>query len=117
MGRDPEFGAMQRSKKDTRLVLNRLSNDMALRYLQRKCLRNERRGNCQQLLCRGDQLFLWDGAMALLREGLQHVPDACLCTVQRFWGKAEALGERIGGFEPNAINIEGKLVRVLLHAG
>ena len=58
MGRDPEFGTIQGSEKDTRLLLNRFCDDMALRHLHGQRLLNERSGNRQQLLRSDKEVFL-----------------------------------------------------------
>ena len=82
MGRDSEFGTLQGSEKDTRLLLYRFCDDMAVRHLHGQRLLNERRGDRQQLLRSDKEVFLRHGTMALLREGLQHVPYAGLRAVQ-----------------------------------
>lgn len=92
MGRDPEFGPLQGSEKDTRLLLDRFCDDMAVRHLHGQRLLNERRRDGQQLFRSDQEVVLRHGAMALLREGLQHMPDTGLRAVQPFGREPQALG-------------------------
>ena len=67
MGRDSEFGTIQWSEKDTRLLLNRFCDDMAVRHLHGQRLLNERSGNRQQLFRSDKELFLGDRAMVVVQ--------------------------------------------------
>src|SRR6266446_1094839 len=106
---------MEWSQEQTGLAIDVFGDEMLVLAFELDSLLNRGERNLQERCRRIDQLVLMHGTMPIFSKLLQDMTDASLSPDHRVTWNAQALRQGIGGFEANAVDIEGQTIRILLH--
>ena len=112
---DSPLRAVQGGEEQGGLLLYGLGHQVFLGKLLFYRLLDDRGGDLQQLRGGLDQVLPVGGAVAVPGNLLQHMPHTGLGAHQGVPGNAQSLGDGIRGLEPDAVDVEGQPVGVLLY--
>ena len=111
------FSTLEGSQKQTRLPINRFSDEMLLLTFQLDRTLNSHNWNLQKRCCCLDQFVMVDGTVTILSKFLEDMTHAGMRADDRIPWNPESLRQAIRRLEANAVNIEGQAIRILLDAG
>ncbi len=112
---DAALGAVQGGEEQGGFLLDGLGDQVLLSELLLDCLFDDRLWYLQQFHSGFEQAIPVGGAVAVAGDLLQDVAHAGLGADQGVVGDAEALGDGIGGLEPDAVDVQRQAVGVLPH--